>query len=385
MAVHVLHDNHRAATMPKGRPGVKENTRAETATKSGPASGSRPPKGRSQSASGSRPTKVRSQTESGSRPPKVRFQTASKSPSSKHKGTQLRPETVTKRTGTRSQSPANHSRSRPGTVAIRSRPNSAGGGGKKKLKIRGLRHFVKSHKRREQDDHGGPHLWRREFPYTSKFHPDKYIYDFDEGPNAAPRPVSAMARCKKHGGRCRNCGICTSDLCSSCRKCELDCICPKQPVNPIEAYKDVFGGDTWRKTCKVICDLTEKDKKNPVGGNGQKYMNIRNRQTNNLYQSQIDVLNPHGIPLTDSTPPSSSSTIHTTPQFPMASPYSMFPPMYPQMPFMPFPMMTMAPPMMPMMYPPLPPCPAFDPYYSPPSLGSYPNYDSSLPMQNYSE
>ncbi|CAL8138786.1 unnamed protein product [Orchesella dallaii] len=238
---------------------------------------------------------------------------------------------------------------------------------KKKLVVRGLQHYVNTHRR------SGPSLWDKEFPHKSKFHPDNYIYEH-EGPRCPPRPCSAMAKCRKHGGRCDVCGIFTCDLCQRCRKCELDCCCPKAPPcpNPMNMYSEMFG-DGWKKTCKVITDLTEKDKSNPVGGNANKRrqvcQSLNNQEKNQgCYQPhQIDVLNPYGL--------SCEPNQH---QFPMPGPYGPFcpPPMLPYMPsmtYMPMPVPMMPPPMP--FYP-----PPYDPYMCP---SPYPPSDSFIPSQNY--
>lgn len=274
---------------------------------------------------------------------------------------------------------------------------------KKKLVVRGLKNFVKTRKRDSFSSFGttsresfgssgewgergkgsGPSIWKREFPSKGKFHPDNYIYDWPEGPKAPPRPFSAMAKCKKHGGRCNDCGLFTCDLCQSCRKCENDCACPcptrgnqayHSPYTPKEVYQEVFGGDGWNKACKVLCDLTEQEKKNPVGGNASKKQNWdENWAKNNFYKPQIDVLNPYNIPMSNVPSPE----VPMCPQLPFQQPYCV-PPMLP-MPFMP--MMTMSP--APMMMPYYPqPCMGYDPCCAP-SHCPYPPSDSFIPVSNY--
>jgi len=211
---------------------------------------------------------------------------------------------------------------------------------KKKLVIRGLKRFCESR------GSSCPPTWVKDFPCKSKFHPDNYVYDWDEGPNAVKRNTPLMNKCRKQGGRCGTCGIYAVDVCRACRKCELDCACPKLPKIP-EFVSQMFGGGaTWPQSQS---DNAPRD----FAGEEQsrQYSNGPPANYNNPYYSQIPVPPPCYSPY-----PYYSPVQYAVP--------SMYPGCYPPpSTYMPMPM--------------IPAQPSIPNYYSP-----GPNYQTS-PELNY--
>jgi len=127
-----------------------------------------------------------------------------------------------------------------------------------KLIVRGLRQFVQSR------GNSRPPTWVKEFPCKSKYHPDNFIFDWTEGPQSVLRNTEKLNNCSQKGGRCDKCGIYSGDICTDCRKCNIDCLCPgkssksetKTPTLPSGSLLPDFMaqafGPAWSQTQKVL-------------------------------------------------------------------------------------------------------------------------------------
>jgi hypothetical protein len=117
---------------------------------------------------------------------------------------------VSKRPSTYTKFIATPENSKETIKTAKSNQSQMKGSSKKKLVVRGLRNFVST---RGGASH--PPSWLRDFPIKSKFHPDHYLYDWDEGPETLRKPGDNNSNSfSMKSARCGSCGVYSE---SSCR------------------------------------------------------------------------------------------------------------------------------------------------------------------------